>query len=90
MRYEKLEAHVHTHLKNQTWGVNDGEVGAVGILGPHDDGLGRDGGLDLLEIRLRALLNDVSDFRGHHHWAPILLRVLLLPRTRRRQPTSVS
>ena len=41
---------MHTHLKNQTWGVNDGKVGAVDVLGPHDDGLGCDSGLDLLEI----------------------------------------
>lgn len=53
-----------TYLKHETWSVNDGEVGAVGVLGPHDDGLGRDCGLDLPEVRFSPLLDEVGDGRG--------------------------
>lgn len=60
----------------------------MGVLGPHDDGLGRHSGLDRPEVRLGALLDEVGYRRGLHHGVAVLLRVLLLRCVA--QPTLIS
>ena len=90
--------HTHDGLGGALWlslacaehkarGVDDGEVGAVRVLGTHHNGLGTHGRTptQLLQVSLCAVLDGFSHCRGGLDGGTIVIRMLVLHRARGRE-----
>lgn len=76
--YSRKLNSANDHLQNKSWGVNDGEIWAMGIFCSHDNWFWRYGAVKFLQKRVCSGFYDICYNRRRSYGISIIFRILIL------------